>query len=58
MKKFTNEDSSHRFRLHTDSNLVTLNRVAEYFRPWRVFTGVESIQNHETEREKDPLLLR
>jgi hypothetical protein len=28
-EKFTNEDSSHRFWLHTDSNLATINRAAE-----------------------------
>jgi len=52
------EDSSRRYNLHRDSNLAILNRAAEYFRLSGLFTGVESVQNHETELEKDLLLLR
>jgi hypothetical protein len=32
MKKFKNEDYSHKFLLHTDSNEATSNRAAEYLR--------------------------
>ncbi len=39
MEEFTNEDSSHRYSLQTDSNLAALNRAAEYFGPCQVFTG-------------------
>jgi hypothetical protein len=31
IKKFTNEDFSHKFSLHTDSNLTILNCAAQYF---------------------------
>jgi hypothetical protein len=41
-----------------DSNLAILKRAAQYFRLYQVFTGVESVQNHEPERKRDKWLLR
>ena len=40
-----NEDSSHRFSVHADTNLAIQNRAAEYFRHWQVFTGVTESRN-------------
>ena len=41
-----------------DSNLATLKRAAEYFRLYQVFTGVELVQNHETELKRGKRQLR
>jgi hypothetical protein len=40
------------------SNFATLTRAAEYARLYPMFTGVELVQNHETELERGQLLLR
>jgi hypothetical protein len=41
-----------------DSNLATLKRAAQYFRLYQAFTGVELVQNHETELKRGKQLLR
>ena len=41
-----------------DSNLATLKRAAQYFRLYQAFTGVESVQNHETELKRGKRELR
>jgi hypothetical protein len=40
------------------SNLTTLTLVAEHARLCPKFTGVELVQNHETELERGQLFLR
>jgi hypothetical protein len=41
-----------------DSNLATLKREAQYIRLYQAFTGVELVQNHETELKRGKLQLR
>jgi hypothetical protein len=40
------------------SNLAALTRAAEHARLYQAFTGVELIQNHETELERGQRMLR